>query len=342
MDSGLRDGLETSNIEVRYENLTVEGDAYVGDKALPSLYNATFNSIQKRNVNILQCISGIIKPSRMTLLLGPPGAGKTTLLLALAGKLDQDLNVSGNVTYRSRQLSEFIPQRSCAYISPNNLHTGEMTVRETLDFSGRCLGVGSRYKLLSEISKMEKEERNAFPNVTARPGTETNLITDYVLKDAIDSLNKGEILGLESCADTMVGDQMRRGISGEEKKRVTIVNMIGNFLLRKDTPLVLPREGSLAIGLQCKSKYWLNVAPYGAIDIWSLWAFPSVGLGPVAYRMVPARGPDDVIRHHLWVTWPVPSHRFLADVTFYQLSVIGAAKVSHFEIMCRVLGHVPT
>ncbi|PWA49068.1 plant PDR ABC transporter associated [Artemisia annua] len=106
-----RDGFETSKIEVRYENLTVKGDAYVGDRALPSLYNATFNSIQntlqflrltrskKRNVNILQCISGIIKPSRMTLLLGPPGAGKTTLLLALAGKLDHDLNVSGNVTY---------------------------------------------------------------------------------------------------------------------------------------------------------------------------------------------------------------------------------------------------
>jgi len=29
----------------------------------------------------------------MTLLLGPPGAGKSTLLLALAGKLDADLEV---------------------------------------------------------------------------------------------------------------------------------------------------------------------------------------------------------------------------------------------------------
>ncbi|PWA73251.1 pleiotropic drug resistance protein 2 [Artemisia annua] len=140
MDS--RDGLETSKIEVRYENLTVKGDAYVGDRALPSLYNATFNSIQ----------------------------------------------VSGNVTYCGHQLSEFIPQRTCAYISPNNLHTGEMTVRETLDFSGRCLGVGPKYKLLSEILKMEKEERNAFPNGTTQPGTETNLIIDYVLKLTFMSL----------------------------------------------------------------------------------------------------------------------------------------------------------
>ncbi|KAI3523836.1 hypothetical protein L1887_02277 [Cichorium endivia] len=224
-------GNETPKIEVRYENLSVEGDGYVGDRALPSLYNVIVNSIEntmqcigitpskKRKVQILQSISGIIKPSRLTLLLGPPGAGKTTLLLALAGKIDHDLKVSGNVTYCGHQLSEFTAQRTCAYISPNNLHTGEMTVRETFDFSGRCLGVGPRYKLLAEILKMEKEagtkpdpDINAFMNAT----TGTNFITEYVLK----------ILGLETCADTMIGDQMRRGISGGEKKRVTTGEML--------------------------------------------------------------------------------------------------------------------
>ncbi|KAD1313124.1 hypothetical protein E3N88_43026 [Mikania micrantha] len=230
-----RDEIEPPKIEVRYENLSVEGDAYVGDRALPSLYNATFNSVEsilqlvglspskKRNVKILQSINGIISPSRMTLLLGPPGAGKTTLLLALAGKLNHDLKVSGNVTYCGHQFHEFIPQRTCAYVSPNNLHTGEMTVRETLDFSGRCLGVGQRYKVLTDILKMEKEAGtkadpyiDAFMNVTTLAGRETNFITDYVLK----------ILGLEACADTMVGDQMRRGISGGEKKRVTTGEML--------------------------------------------------------------------------------------------------------------------
>ncbi|KAJ9537153.1 hypothetical protein OSB04_029886 [Centaurea solstitialis] len=230
-----RVGIETPKIEVRYENLSVEGDAYVGDRALPSLYNAIFNSIEsmlqsigacpskKRKVKILQSINGIIKPSRMTLLLGPPGAGKTTLLLALAGKLDHHLKVSGNVTYCGHQLFEFIPQRTCAYVSPYNLHTGEMTVRETLDFSGRCLGVGKRYKILTDILKMEnaagiKPDADivAFMNATTVQERDTNLITDYVLK----------ILGLETCADTMVGDQMRRGISGGEKKRVTAGEML--------------------------------------------------------------------------------------------------------------------
>ncbi|KAI3790860.1 hypothetical protein L2E82_04246 [Cichorium intybus] len=237
-------GNETPKIEVRYENLSVEGDGYVGDRALPSLYNVIVNSIEntmqcigitpskKRKVQILQAISGIIKPSRLTLLLGPPGAGKTTLLLALAGKIDHDLKVSGNVTYCGHQLSEFTAQRTCAYISPNNLHTGEMTVRETFDFSGRCLGVGPRYKLLAEILKMEKEagtkpdpDINAFMNAT----TGTNFITEYVLK----------ILGLENCADTMIGDQMRRGISGGEKKRVTTGEIIPLSLMESGIWVVL-------------------------------------------------------------------------------------------------------
>lgn len=81
----------------------------------------------------------------MALLLGPPSSGKTTLLLALAGKLDKALRVGGRVTYNGHGLTEFVPQRTAAYISQHDLHIGEMTVRETLEFSARCQGVGSRY-----------------------------------------------------------------------------------------------------------------------------------------------------------------------------------------------------
>jgi ABC-type multidrug transport system ATPase subunit len=82
---------------------------------------------------------------RMTLLLGPPSSGKTTLLLALAGKLDQSLKVTGRVTYNGHGLEEFVPQKTSAYISQNDVHVGVMTVQETLDFSARCQGVGTRY-----------------------------------------------------------------------------------------------------------------------------------------------------------------------------------------------------
>ncbi|KAI8573493.1 hypothetical protein RHMOL_Rhmol01G0282000 [Rhododendron molle] len=232
---GNRVGIQIPQIEVRFQNLSVEGDAYVGTRALPTLLNSSLNAIEgalgmiglspskKRVINILKDVSGVIKPSRMTLLLGPPGSGKTTLLQALAGKSDDSLRVTGNVTYCGHEFKEFVPQRTSAYISQHDLHYGEMTVRETLDFSGRCLGVGTRYEMLTELSRREKEagikpdaEIDAFMKATAVAGQETSLITDYVLK----------ILGLDICADIMVGDDMRRGISGGQKKRVTTGEML--------------------------------------------------------------------------------------------------------------------
>lgn len=83
--------------------MSVEGDVYVGSRALPSLFNVALNTFEsllgliglvpskKRKIHILKGVNGIIKPSRMTLLLGPPSSGKTTLLLALAGKVDKNL-----------------------------------------------------------------------------------------------------------------------------------------------------------------------------------------------------------------------------------------------------------
>ncbi|WOL00752.1 hypothetical protein Cni_G09465 [Canna indica] len=228
-------GIQLPTAEVRFEHLNVEAKCHVGDRALPTLLNTTRDilesalglcgiSLTKRTtLTILKDISGIIRPSRMTLLLGPPSSGKTTLLLALAGKLDPNLKTRGEVTYNGHRLDEFVPQKTSAYISQNDVHVGEMTVKETLDFSARCQGVGARYDLLSELAKREKQagifpeaEVDLFMKATAIEGVKSSLQTDYTLR----------ILGLDICADTIVGDEMQRGISGGQKKRVTTGEMI--------------------------------------------------------------------------------------------------------------------
>ncbi|WJX16311.1 transcription factor [Trifolium repens] len=230
-----RVGLELPTIEVRFKDINVEAKVYVGSRALPTLLNFFVNVIEgclnnlqiipspKKQLHILQNVSGIIKPKRMTLLLGPPGSGKTTLLLALAGRLGKDLKKSGRVTYNGEGLEEFVPQRTSAYVSQYDNHIGEMTVRETLAFSARCQGVGQNYEMLTELLRREKESNvepdpdiDAYMKEAAIEGHQNSVVIDYILK----------ILGLEVCADIMVGDQMIRGISGGEKKRLTTGEML--------------------------------------------------------------------------------------------------------------------
>ncbi|RDX80824.1 Pleiotropic drug resistance protein 3, partial [Mucuna pruriens] len=202
-------GIKLPTVEVRYQNLCVEAECkVVQGKPIPTLWNTLKEWIfdttklsvlksQNSKISIIKNASGLIKPGRY--------------------------RVQGSISYNGHMLEEFIPQKSSAYVSQYDLHIPEMTVRETLDFSARCQGVGSRAELLMEVSRREKEagivpdpDLDAYMKATSINGLKSSLQTDYILK----------ILGLDICADTLVGDPIRRGISGGQKKRLTTGEMI--------------------------------------------------------------------------------------------------------------------
>ncbi|KAK3031146.1 hypothetical protein RJ639_035144 [Escallonia herrerae] len=181
--------LEFPKVEVRFQNLLVDTFVHVGSRALPTIPNFIFNMTEiytgnRRKLTILDNISGM----------------------------------SGKITYNGHALKEFVPQRTSVYVSQQDWHVAEMTVRETLDFSTRCQGVGFKYDMLLELTRREKiagikpdEDLDIFMKALALGGKETGLVVEYILK----------ILGLDICADTLVGDEMLKGISGGQKKRLT-------------------------------------------------------------------------------------------------------------------------
>ncbi|KAK1392228.1 ABC transporter G family member 31 like [Heracleum sosnowskyi] len=231
-----RVGIEVPKVDVCFQDLTISAKVQVGSRALPTLVNYTRDLLERllttlriykprrHKLTILNNISGAVKPGRMTLLLGPPGSGKSTLLLALAGKLDSELKKSGNITYNGHMLDEFCIQRTSAYISQTDNHIAELTVRETLDFAARCEGASEGFAgFLEDLTRLEKEnnirpspEIDAFMKASSIGGRKHSISTDYILK----------VLGLDICADTVVGSDMNRGVSGGQRKRVTTGEMV--------------------------------------------------------------------------------------------------------------------
>ncbi|PNT56531.2 hypothetical protein POPTR_001G251100v4 [Populus trichocarpa] len=231
-----RVGIEVPKVEVRFENLNISAKVQTGSRALPTLINVARDlgeglltklglfRAKRFPLTILNDISGVVKPGRMTLLLGPPGSGKSTLLLALAGKLAKNLKKSGNITYNGQKFDDFYVQRTSAYISQTDNHIAELTVRETLDFAACWQGASEGFGgYMEDLVRLEKErnvrpnpEVDAFMKASSVGGKKHSISTDYVLK----------VLGLDVCSETVVGNDMLRGVSGGQRKRVTTGEMI--------------------------------------------------------------------------------------------------------------------
>ncbi|KAL8993395.1 MAG: hypothetical protein Q9188_007340, partial [Gyalolechia gomerana] len=174
------------------QNVTVSLQKYSLDiqKRDPSLRKSEQKSI-------LKPINTVFEPGVLNVIMGPSGSGKTSLLSLMADRLHDKLST----TYKSKGamlLNNHVPspdvvRSMCSYVcQDDDALLPCLTVRENLRFAAGL-------RLPHHYSKLEKRQR-----------------AESVLMK----------MGLKDCADNLVGDDLVKGISGGEKRRVTIAIQI--------------------------------------------------------------------------------------------------------------------
>ncbi|KAI3914395.1 hypothetical protein MKW92_016057 [Papaver armeniacum] len=136
---------------------------------------------------LLNDISGEAREGEILAILGPSGSGKSTLIDALANRISNE-SLKGTVTMNGESLESGLLKVISAYVMQDDLLFPMLTVEETLMFS-------AEFRLPRSISKSKKMAR---------------------VQDVIDEL------GLRRAANTLIGHEGHRGISGGERRRVSI------------------------------------------------------------------------------------------------------------------------
>lgn len=234
-------------IDIKYKGLTVTTDALVGESSMPTVWNSAKSlflkvtcqgGLKTKPLTILHGINGVLKPGTLTLVLGPPGSGKSVFMEVLAGRLTahQDLRIEGDIRFNDEPISAFEPRRTVGLVGQYDYHIPDMTVLETLLFAYYCQG--NRMETAGIIARVNKRldelhgeaEQNKAADTAegggeaAEPHCPANEYLDFY-KTLLASHAKPaiilKVLGLSEVADTVVGDQMTRGVSGGQRKRVT-------------------------------------------------------------------------------------------------------------------------
>jgi ABC-type multidrug transport system ATPase subunit len=145
---------------------------------------------KKEKLHILKGLTGCVNPGTMLAIIGGSGAGKSTLLDVLARRKTMG-EITGKVLYNGVPMADLknLLLRVTGYVTQEDVLKETLTVRETLMFQAEM-------RLDPRLFSAEaKEER-----------------VNKVLSD----------LGLSHRADSKIGNEAKRGLSGGEKKRVAI------------------------------------------------------------------------------------------------------------------------
>eukprot|EP00904_Undaria_pinnatifida_P003908 jgi/Undpi1/13518/HiC_scaffold_8.g03177.m1 len=142
--------------------------------------------MEAESLTVLDGVSGQANSREMLALMGPSGSGKTSLLNVLAQRVPPK-NVAGGVFVDGSPLSKSFKRRM-GFVFQDDMCLWNLTVRETVMFAAKL-------RLPQSTPQTEKDNR----------------VTELV-----------ELLGLSHIADSIIGKEGRRGISGGERKRVSI------------------------------------------------------------------------------------------------------------------------
>jgi ABC-type multidrug transport system ATPase subunit len=170
----------------------------------PTTASEIFVPFEKKTV--LHDINLVLKPGITYLILGPPAAGKTSLLKAIAGQLPNHQvlgepakdkpHLSGRIEYNGVSQGDepdLVLANVVSYVGQLDEHAPYLTVAETFEYAFQCR-TGGR--------SLENKDMTAAENLTI------------------------EGLDLSVCKDTFVGNSDVRGVSGGQRRRVTVGEMM--------------------------------------------------------------------------------------------------------------------
>ncbi|OIV94558.1 hypothetical protein TanjilG_25620 [Lupinus angustifolius] len=135
---------------------------------------------------ILEGLKGYAKPGQLLAIMGPSGCGKSTFLDALAGRLSSKIKQTGKILINGHK--QALAYGTSAYVTEDDTILTTLTVGEAVYYSAQL-------QLPDSMSKSEKKER-----------------ADFTIRE----------MGLQDAIDTRIGGCGSKGISGGQKRRVSI------------------------------------------------------------------------------------------------------------------------